>query len=135
MESPGPAVVREIRLDAPAEDVWDALTRSDLLGAWLAADAEIEPEPGGRVEVREAGGEVREGVVERADPCERLTIHWWTEAPGSTSTVDFRIVALPGGGSRLRVAERRLAGPVASAVPAAVCRIAPLLAAVHAVRG
>ena len=40
-------VRREIDLDATPADVWDALTRPELLEQWFEADVELDPRPGG----------------------------------------------------------------------------------------
>ena len=36
-------VVREIELDAEAEDVWEALTNESQLEEWFANDVELDP--------------------------------------------------------------------------------------------
>ena len=54
-------VERETVLDAPAEEVWEALTDERLLGEWLADEAELEPEPGGRASFRFADGAEKRG--------------------------------------------------------------------------
>lgn len=130
MDRTEPVVEREIDLEAGPEEVWDALTRTELLEGWLGDDARIDAEPGGHLVVRTEDGELREGVVQDADPPERLRFHWWADDAGTTSTVEFRIVALPGGGTRLRVTETRLVTPVAAglgwAAPLARLRMAPV---------
>jgi uncharacterized protein YndB with AHSA1/START domain len=36
-------VTREIELDAPPEEVWEALTDADQLAEWFANDVELDP--------------------------------------------------------------------------------------------
>ena len=108
-------VVREIDLAAEPDEVWDALTRPELLEQWLADDVEIEPWGGGGIDVATDDGEHRRGVVERAERPERLVIHWWEARPDDSTRVEFHIVGLPAGGSRLRVTETRTAVPMAVA--------------------
>ena len=40
-------VQREVVLEAPVEEVWDALTEPERLEEWFANDVELELEPGG----------------------------------------------------------------------------------------
>ena len=41
-------VHREIVVDAPLDDVWQALTDADELAEWFANDVELELRPGAR---------------------------------------------------------------------------------------
>ena len=68
-------VNRETVIDAPADEVWEAVTDP----AWLGGEGELELRPGGAVRVDE-----REGFVEEVEPRERL-VFWWA-APGEEST-------------------------------------------------
>jgi len=86
-------VVREVDIDAPPEDVWDALVTEEGRERWLGEDAPpVE--------------------IERFEPHHRL-VWQWEGGDGSVSTVDFRIVALPAG-SRVIVTETAPALPLAS---------------------
>src|SRR4051812_34140058 len=69
-------VTREIELDAPREEVWEALTDADRLAEWFANDVELEAEPGGEGTFRWDDGEVRHAVVEEVVPLERFTFTW-----------------------------------------------------------
>ncbi|HEX5225479.1 MAG TPA: SRPBCC family protein [Solirubrobacteraceae bacterium] len=86
-------VVREVDIDAPPEDVWDALVTEEGRGRWLGDDAPA-------VE------------IESFEPHHRLVWHW-RDDDGVTSTVDFRIVSVPAG-SRVIVTETEPALPLAS---------------------
>jgi uncharacterized protein YndB with AHSA1/START domain len=78
-------VTREVVLDAPVEEVWDALTDPELLEEWFTEDGEErelaieEVEPGRRVaytwdegevaiEVQEVGSRTRVLVTETGEP-------------------------------------------------------------------
>ena len=69
-------VERETVLDAPAEEVWEALTDERLLGEWLADEAELDPEPGGRASFRFADGTEKEGTVLRVEEERELAFTW-----------------------------------------------------------
>ncbi|HEX3509665.1 MAG TPA: SRPBCC family protein [Solirubrobacteraceae bacterium] len=86
-------VVREVEIEAPPEDVWDALVTEEGRERWLGEEA--------------AGVE-----IESFEPHHRLVWQWQGEE-GGISTVDFRIVAIPAG-SRVIVTETEPALPLAS---------------------
>jgi uncharacterized protein YndB with AHSA1/START domain len=97
-------VEREAVLDAPAEKVWEALTDERLLGDWLADEAELEPEPGGRASFRFADGTKKEGTVLRVEEERELAFTW--ARPGEPETeVELTLVPLVSG-TRLLVVER-----------------------------
>lgn len=118
-------VERETVLDASPDEVWEALTDERLLGEWLADEAELEPEPGGRAAFRFADGTEREGTVVRVDEERELAFTW--ARPGEPPTeVDMRLVPLVSG-TRLIVVERATAGtPVALSGAAWGTRLAAL---------
>jgi uncharacterized protein YndB with AHSA1/START domain len=96
-------VERETILDAPPEEVWEALTDDDRLSEWLAEEAEIDAVEGGELTIREADGGERHGTVETVIEQERLVFTW--ARPGEApSLVDFTIEAVPAG-TRVRVVE------------------------------
>jgi uncharacterized protein YndB with AHSA1/START domain len=97
-------VERETILDAPADEVWEALTDERLLTEWLADEAELEPEPGGRANFRFADGTEREGTVLRVEEERELAFCW--ARPGEPETeVEMTLVPLVSG-TRLIVVER-----------------------------
>lgn len=79
-------------MEAAPEDVWDYLTRPELLEVWLASGT-IEAKKGGRVELhfdldeseerQKAGGAVY-GVVRDIEPGCMLEYDWTDVAPGSS---------------------------------------------------
>ncbi len=89
-------VTREIELESPPDEVWEAITETD----WLGEQASIEPRPGGDVTVGP-----REGWVEEYEPAERLTI-WWSADGEESSRVQFDLEETEGG-TRLVVTETR----------------------------
>jgi uncharacterized protein YndB with AHSA1/START domain len=97
-------VERETVLEASPSEVWEALTDERLLGEWLAQDAELEPEPGGRASFRFADGEEREGTVLEVEEERSLAFSW--ARPGEPeSVVEFTLEPAVGG-TRLVVVER-----------------------------
>ena len=69
-------VTREVELEAPREEVWEALTDADELAEWFANDVELDPEPGGEGTFRWDDGDVRHAVVEEVVPLERFAFTW-----------------------------------------------------------
>jgi uncharacterized protein YndB with AHSA1/START domain len=110
-------VERETVLDAPADEVWEALTDERLLGEWLAEEAELEPVPGGRASFRFADGTEKEGTVLRVEEEHELAFTW--ARPGEPETeVELTLVPLVSG-TRLVVVER-----TSAATPTALAGIA-----------
>ena len=54
-------VERELVLDAPPDEVWDALTEPSRLAEWFANDVELDLRPGGGASFRWGNGEERHG--------------------------------------------------------------------------
>jgi uncharacterized protein YndB with AHSA1/START domain len=91
----------EVRIDAPPERVWCALTDARELERWFPLAAEVEPGKGGTLRMS-WGAEFDEGMqIVRWDPPHHLRTLWpW---PKDRSVVtDYRIEA-DGGGTHLRV--------------------------------
>jgi uncharacterized protein YndB with AHSA1/START domain len=110
-------VERETILDAPADEVWEALTDERLLAEWLADDAELEPEPGGRASFRFSDGTEREGTVLRVEEERELAFTW--ARPGEPETEVELVLEPLVVGTRLVVTER-----VSAATPTALSGIA-----------
>jgi uncharacterized protein YndB with AHSA1/START domain len=96
-------VEREVLLDAPPDEVWEALTDPERLEEWFANDVELDLERGEGT-FRWDDGDVRHAVVEEVDPTRRLAIRWWDPAGPEESEVTFTLVAIPTG-TRLVVTE------------------------------
>jgi len=71
---PGDSLRFERVLAAPPERVWEFLTLSDYLPAWLG-DGEIDAREGGNVFLR-SGGPVIRGTVRIAEPPTKLSYTW-----------------------------------------------------------
>ena len=69
-------VEREIVLDAPPEEVWEALTDAEQLEEWFANDVELDAQEGGEGVFRWDDGEERHATVVEASPPERLVLDW-----------------------------------------------------------
>ena len=95
-------VEREIVLDAPPAEVWEALTEEEQLEDWFANDVEFDLERGGVF--RWDDGEVRHAVVEEVDQERRLAIRWWDPVREEESEVTFTLEEVPAG-TRLLVTE------------------------------
>jgi uncharacterized protein YndB with AHSA1/START domain len=67
---------REIVLDAPREEVWEALTDPERLADWFANDVELDLRPGGGARFRWSNGEERRATVTEVEPEERLAFAW-----------------------------------------------------------
>jgi len=67
---------REIVLDAPREEVWEALTDPERLEDWFANEVELDLRPGGGARFRWANGEERQATVTEVEPAERLAFEW-----------------------------------------------------------
>jgi uncharacterized protein YndB with AHSA1/START domain len=69
-------IERRITLDAPLARVWEAVTASDHLEAWLGGEVELDPRAGAPITVRWPDGSTSRGLIERVDPPRRLVFRW-----------------------------------------------------------
>jgi uncharacterized protein YndB with AHSA1/START domain len=90
-------IERELELDAPVEDVWDAVT-SD---GFIADEVELDLQPGGEARIGD-----RNGWVEEALAPARLTF-WWADGDEPASRVELTLDPLDEDRTRLRVIETR----------------------------
>jgi uncharacterized protein YndB with AHSA1/START domain len=104
-------VERERVVDAPAEEIWEALTDERLLSEWLGDEVELEPYEGGGLTVRTDGDE-RRGEIERIEH-ERELAFTWSRDGDAPSLVELTLEPAVSG-TRVRVVERAVAGPVSS---------------------
>ena len=98
-------VTREIDLDAPPDEVWEALTDPDRLKEWFANDVEWD---GDELVYRWDDGDERRARIEEAEPQRRLVFRW-RDADGDETDVRFELEEA-GGGTRLTVTEGAAAG-------------------------
>ena len=104
--------VHEEIIEAPPADVWGFMVDPAALSAWFGADAWLEPEPGGVVRFRFAGGVERRGRVEHVARFRTLTWRWrehlgagFGSRIGEPSFVTIDLRRVPGG-TRVRITER-----------------------------
>jgi uncharacterized protein YndB with AHSA1/START domain len=95
-------VEREVLLDAPPSEVWEALTDAEQLEEWFANDVEFDLDRGGVF--RWDDGDVRHAVVEDVDAERRLALRWWEPGGAEESEVVFELEEIPSG-TRLVVTE------------------------------
>jgi uncharacterized protein YndB with AHSA1/START domain len=96
-------VERSVVLDAPPEQVWEAVTDESLLGEWLAPEVELDPCAGGELLCRYEDGEERRGTVTVVEEAERLAFEWRRRGCGP-SRVELVLDAVAAG-TRLTVIE------------------------------
>jgi uncharacterized protein YndB with AHSA1/START domain len=97
-----PVVERETVVDAPADEVWEAITDEERLEGWLGDEVELDPVPGGDVRVRD-GGEERRGEVLFVSEGDRISFSWAKEGC-EPSFVELRLFPL-GDQTLVRVVE------------------------------
>jgi uncharacterized protein YndB with AHSA1/START domain len=112
-------VERTIQVNAPAELLYELLTDAEHLVRWMAATAEIDARPGGRIRWTHANGDSCSGQFVELIPARRIVFTYgWERAdvevpPGSTTV---EITLRPHGtGTELHLVHRGLAGPMADA--------------------
>jgi uncharacterized protein YndB with AHSA1/START domain len=74
-------VERELFLESPVDEVWEALTDPDQLASWFATEVDLDPTPGGHASFRWENGETRNAIVEQIEP-ERLLVLRWLDDGG-----------------------------------------------------
>ena len=97
-------IVREVRIDAPPDEVFLFFTDPDKMIAWKAIEAELDPRPGGVFRINVTGRDTARGEYVEIDPPRRVvfTFGWESadspEPPGSTIV---EITLLPDGDGTL----------------------------------
>jgi uncharacterized protein YndB with AHSA1/START domain len=94
----GDAVVHELALPAPAEQVFDMFTDPAKLVRWIGISADLEPRPGGRFRFEIVPGQFCEGQYVVVDRPRRLVFTWgWTDPgfglPPGTSRVEVTLTS------------------------------------------
>jgi uncharacterized protein YndB with AHSA1/START domain len=97
-------VTREVVLEAPVDEVWEALTDPEQLAEWFANDVELDLVPGGDGVFRWDDGAERSAVVEEVDPGRRFAFTW-----GDEGRVVIELAEIDGG-TRVLVTETAGAG-------------------------
>jgi len=73
----------EIRIEAPAETVYEMLTDADLLTEWMAREAQVDRRPGGAFRWVYENGDVVLGRFVEIDPPRRIVLAYGWEEPAS----------------------------------------------------
>lgn len=69
-------IERELLLESPPDEVWEALTDPERLEKWFANEVAIDPTPGGYATFCWSNGEVRRAVIEDIELERRLVLRW-----------------------------------------------------------
>jgi uncharacterized protein YndB with AHSA1/START domain len=107
---------REVLIAAPAEVVWRTVTEPAQISLWFAERVELDLRPGGRgvlVFERETGETVAPLVVDRVEPPRLFSFRWGhaegeEPTPANSCLVEFTLVPVDEGHTRLRVSETGL---------------------------
>jgi uncharacterized protein YndB with AHSA1/START domain len=113
----GDAVVHELVLPAPPDEVFDMFVDAEKLVRWIGISAELEPRPGGRFRFEVMPGEFCEGHYVILDRPRLVVFTWgWTNPtfalpPGSSRVeVTFEPHGPSGTNTRLRLVHHGLTG-------------------------
>lgn len=103
-------IVREIRIDAPPEEVFPYFTDAKKMVSWKAVRAELDPRPGGIFRIDVTGRDVARGEYLEIDPPRRVVFTWGWEggnpaAPPGSSVVEVTL-SPDGQGTVLRLVHR-----------------------------
>jgi uncharacterized protein YndB with AHSA1/START domain len=71
----------DIRIDAPADIVFEMFTVAERLTEWVAAEAEVDPRPGGAFRWVYENGDVVRGRFVELQPPSRLVLAYGWEVP------------------------------------------------------
>jgi uncharacterized protein YndB with AHSA1/START domain len=91
-DPPGAALDYEIRIAAPAEEVFAHFTDPRRLIRWLGRHAVIDPRPGGAWSIDVNGRDVVAGTYTAVEPFTRLEFTWaWRTASGEDAAYESRV--------------------------------------------
>lgn len=104
----GPAVVYELVLPAPADEVFDMFVDPNQLVRWIGLAADLAPRPGGRFRFEVMPGQFCEGQYVTVERPHRLELTWgWTDPtfglPPGSSRVEITLEPELGDPSRTRL--------------------------------
>jgi uncharacterized protein YndB with AHSA1/START domain len=112
--------VQRLVIHADAEHIFEMLTDPALFAVWMAADATLDPTPGGVVRWTHPNGDTVSGHYIEIDPPKRIVFTYgWERAnveipPGSTS-VQIDLIAQPDGSTLVTLVHRGLEDRAADA--------------------
>lgn len=100
---------RELVVEAPIEQVWEALTNAEHLSKWFGDSAEIDLRPGGRARFGWSEfNDSSEAIVEVVDRRSRFSFRWEalrdTPVEQASTLVEFSLESV-GEGTRLTLVE------------------------------
>jgi uncharacterized protein YndB with AHSA1/START domain len=95
---------REIVLDAPVEEVWEAITDPAQLAEWFANKVQLDVREGGGGRFRWSNGETREAEVDTVEPLRRFGFTW-AEPGDAPSYVELTLEEVDDEATRLTVVE------------------------------
>ena len=100
-------IVREVRIDAPPDEVFPFFTDPEKMVVWKAVEATLDPRPGGIFRIDVTGHDVARGEYVEIDPPRRVVFTFGWEAEGSpeppgSTTVEVTLVP-DGDGTLLRL--------------------------------
>lgn len=100
---------RELVVEAPIEQVWEALTNAEHLSKWFGDSAEVDLRPGGRARFGWSEfNDSSEAIVEVVDRPSRFSFRWEalrdTPVEQASTLVEFSLESV-GEGTRLTLVE------------------------------
>ena len=111
-------VARELILEDDVAEVWPLLSTAEGWQQWLVDQADLDVADGAVGEVTD-DGLTREVRIIEVDEQRSVTFQWWDcDDPSSASRVTIEVHPLRGGGSRMLILERPLAGATMRATTA-----------------
>jgi len=108
-------IEREIVVAAPAERLWEVLTRPEHIGRWFAGmEPEVDLRPGGAMVLSSQEFGKIHAIVDQVEPPRRFAYRWarHPDTPvteGSATRVEFTLTP-EGNGTRVRVVESGFSG-------------------------
>jgi uncharacterized protein YndB with AHSA1/START domain len=103
-------IEREIVVAAPAQRLWEVLTRPEHIGRWFEGmDVEVDLRPGGAMVLTSQEFGTFHAIVEQVEPPRRFSYRWARHpgtpvAQGTATLVEFTLTP-EGNGTRVRVVE------------------------------
>ncbi len=100
--------MREVRIDAPPDDVFPYFTDPEKMVVWKAVSAELDARPGGEFRLDVTGdGDVARGTFIEIDAPHRVVFTWRWERAGAPGASVVEVTLEPaGGGTLLRLVHR-----------------------------